>query len=289
MGQKVHKASGKIQRGRCLAQLHPVSVSHCQEPAEKAAGRVLLEKSRNVFLILSLSGERNWKQLSCTHSRLSACPLLYLPGLSIMESPTHGSIIPVQYGWGVRAFHAVHRNQHCENLFLVLYCCLIPLQPQTALTAELPCVGHSWVKLFTYSDFLNTVTSYFKHGMFLASPRINFSNNAGSQKKKQTNQKFSVSTFPATEQLPEHRQCFAVWQGEVRQWGLITRAGGLRGSIKRTRHTSCRNSSSLWIFVIGDQSHTRSETFFIKAWTAEPLVRCQHHLLWDYLPCRQGY
>lgn len=55
----MYKASGKIQRGRCLAQLHPVSVSHCQEPAEKAAGRVLLEKSRNVFLILSLSGERN--------------------------------------------------------------------------------------------------------------------------------------------------------------------------------------------------------------------------------------
>jgi len=74
-----------------------------------------------------------------------------------------------------------------ENLFPAPYHCLTPLRPGAALTAELPGLGRSWVKLFAYTDFLNTITSYFKHKVFLTSPWINFSSNAGSQKKNLTN------------------------------------------------------------------------------------------------------
>lgn len=111
------------------------------------------------------------------------------------------------------------------------------------------------------------------------------------KKKTNTTHESSASTFPPTQAAARAQAVFCCTpRGGVRQQELITRAGGLWDSIKHARHTSCRKSPSLWIFVIGDQSHTRPEIWLIKAWTAEPLIRCQHHhLLWDYLPCRRGY
>lgn len=156
--------------------LHPPSVSLCQEPPEICWKGFAWETWQWV-LIPNLSGKSSWKQLSCTHLQLSVSPLLCPAGQQHYHTGTACT--------GSRRFLAVgahgtgNKNTHFSPCTIASSLCSPgQLSPQSFSALGLHRSN------FTYTNFLNPITNYFKHEAFLASPWINVSSSASSQKIK---------------------------------------------------------------------------------------------------------
>lgn len=219
-----------------LPSLHPPSVHFCQGLLK---GLCKSRRNLGVILIADLSGKKSWKQLGSTHVEFDVP--LSTPGVSASQRA------PDRAGQSCWGGHSMPRELELSGCGCTRHTQHSQSPPGQNIPSSLrnprQFSPQSFLAsgIFTYTDFLSTITHCFKHRAFLASPWTNFSSKTDSEEKKNLQQAPSLEL----EQAPEHRQHFAMCEEGGRQQGLVTRARGQPGSIKHTRHTSCRKSPCL--------------------------------------------